>query len=214
MKKNMLKTAAALVFTVSATVSCSAQEQISLPQPSKSLETTVIEALQNRRSERVFAEKQMSDTSMGRQRNKPRGWPPHGSLGHKCPGHRHIRGTCRRRIPMGRKRKHAQACIRRRLAPARGQRPGLCVAGTRVARTRERQVAFRQQAGQLCTSRCRIRKPKHLPLLLGCRMGMLPARLDGHGGPEESAATERKPGTNAEQHRGLPQIKSAERPRH
>ena len=47
-----------------------------------------------------------------------------------------------------------------------------------------------------------------------CRMGMLPARLDGHGGPEESAATERKPGTNAEQHRGLPQIKSAERPRH
>ena len=46
MKKNMLKTAAALVFTVSATVSCSAQEQISLPQPSKSLETTVIEALQ------------------------------------------------------------------------------------------------------------------------------------------------------------------------
>ena len=64
MKKNMLKTAAALVFTVSATVSCSAQEQISLPQPSKSLETTVIEALQNRRSERVFAEKQMSDQDL------------------------------------------------------------------------------------------------------------------------------------------------------
>lgn len=60
----MLKTAAALVFTVSATVSCSAQEQISLPQPSKSLETTVIEALQNRRSERVFAEKQMSDQDL------------------------------------------------------------------------------------------------------------------------------------------------------
>lgn len=64
MKKNMLKTAAALVFTVSATVSCSAQEQISLPQPSKSLETTVIEALQNRRSERFFAEKQMSDQDL------------------------------------------------------------------------------------------------------------------------------------------------------
>ena len=64
MKKNMLKTAAALVFTVPATVSCSAQEQISLPQPSKSLETTVIEALQNRRSERVFAEKQMSDQDL------------------------------------------------------------------------------------------------------------------------------------------------------
>lgn len=64
MKKNMLKTAAALVFTVSATVSCSAQKQISLPQPSKSLETTVIEALQNRRSERVFAEKQMSDQDL------------------------------------------------------------------------------------------------------------------------------------------------------
>ena len=64
MKKNMLKTAAALVFTVSATVSCPAQEQIPLPQPSKSLETTVIEALQNRRSERVFAEKQMSDQDL------------------------------------------------------------------------------------------------------------------------------------------------------
>ena len=50
--------------------------------------------------------------------------------------------------------------------------------------------------------------------VLNRRMGMLRARLDGHGGPEESAATERKPGTNAEQHRGLPQIKSAERPRH
>ena len=35
-----------------------------MPQPSKSLETTVIEALQNRRSERVFAEKQMSDQDL------------------------------------------------------------------------------------------------------------------------------------------------------
>lgn len=48
-----------------ATVSvCSAQNNIKLPQPDKSLKTTLIDALQNRHSVRDFAEKDFSDQDL------------------------------------------------------------------------------------------------------------------------------------------------------
>lgn len=64
MKKNFLTTAAALAFAMTATISCSAQEPVALPQPSKSLSVTLIDALQNRHSEREFATRQMSDQDL------------------------------------------------------------------------------------------------------------------------------------------------------
>lgn len=61
---NIRKIVGALAVTAVISTSCSAQEQIVLPQPLKSLKTTIVEALQNRHSEREFSEKQMSDQDL------------------------------------------------------------------------------------------------------------------------------------------------------
>ncbi len=64
MKKSIRKTVLISLFVAPVSVSCSAQEQIALPQPSKTLKTTVVEALQNRHSTREFSDKQFSDQDL------------------------------------------------------------------------------------------------------------------------------------------------------
>lgn len=64
MKKSIRTTVLISLFVASVSVSCSAQEQIALPQPSKDLKTTVVEALQNRRSAREFSDRQFSDKDL------------------------------------------------------------------------------------------------------------------------------------------------------
>lgn len=64
MKRDIIKAAVAAVLTLPFSESCQAQEKITLPQPLKNLTATVVEALQNRRSEREFAERQISDQDL------------------------------------------------------------------------------------------------------------------------------------------------------
>lgn len=64
MKKSIRKTVLISLFVAPVSVSCSAQEQIALPQPSKTLKTTVVEALQNRHSTREFSDRQFSDQDL------------------------------------------------------------------------------------------------------------------------------------------------------
>lgn len=53
-----------IALAVAASYSCSAQEKIALPAPDKSLKTTLIEALQQRHSERQTIDKEFSDADL------------------------------------------------------------------------------------------------------------------------------------------------------
>ena len=54
----------ALIAAIAAYAPCRAQSSIKLPQPDKSLKTTLIDALQNRQSLRSFSDKEFSDQDL------------------------------------------------------------------------------------------------------------------------------------------------------
>ena len=54
----------ALIAAIAASASCRAQSSIKLPQPDKSLKTTLIDALQNRQSVRSFSDKEFSNQDL------------------------------------------------------------------------------------------------------------------------------------------------------
>lgn len=58
--KNSVLRILPLALALALSSACGAQETISLPKPDKSLKTSLVEALQNRQSEREFADKEFS----------------------------------------------------------------------------------------------------------------------------------------------------------